>query len=357
MSSAAKTDRPPADADAVIGCLLGTAVGDAIGLPYEGLSPRRAAKLFPSPVRHRLLFGRGMVSDDTEHACMVAEALLAADGDAAAFERSLARSLRLWLLGLPAGVGFATLRSILRLWCGYPPHRSGVFSAGNGPAMRSPLLGVLFASHDTALREHVLYSTRLTHSDPLAFHGALAAALAAAQHDTHPDPATLLRRLLQLAPEAKAGPLPVLLEQAFAAARSGQTVAAFAAGLGCRKGISGYIGHTLPCVLQAWLRFPDNYVGGIRELLAAGGDTDTTCAIYGGIVGARVGKTGIPQAWRDNICEWPKSLDWIERLGAALAAPAQKNRPGFFAPGLPLRNLVFLLAVLTHGLRRLAPPY
>ncbi len=34
-----------ADTDAYVGCLLGTAVGDALGLPYEGLSPRRGEGL------------------------------------------------------------------------------------------------------------------------------------------------------------------------------------------------------------------------------------------------------------------------------------------------------------------------
>ncbi len=36
-------------ADAAIGSLLGTAIGDALGLPYENLSPRRARKLFGPP--------------------------------------------------------------------------------------------------------------------------------------------------------------------------------------------------------------------------------------------------------------------------------------------------------------------
>ncbi|HLV80345.1 MAG TPA: ADP-ribosylglycohydrolase family protein [Chthonomonadaceae bacterium] len=63
--------------DSVAGCLLGTAVGDAIGLSYEGLTPGRQRKLFPHVERYHLLFGRGMVSDDTEHTCMVAQALIA----------------------------------------------------------------------------------------------------------------------------------------------------------------------------------------------------------------------------------------------------------------------------------------
>ena len=48
--------------------LLGTAVGDALGLPYEGLTPERGQKLIGYPDRFRFLPGRGMVSDDTEHA-------------------------------------------------------------------------------------------------------------------------------------------------------------------------------------------------------------------------------------------------------------------------------------------------
>ena len=61
---------------AIIGCILGTAVGDALGLPYEGLNPQRGKKIYGQPDRHRLLFGRGLVSDDTEHTIFVARAFI-----------------------------------------------------------------------------------------------------------------------------------------------------------------------------------------------------------------------------------------------------------------------------------------
>ena len=57
--------------------MLGAALGDALGLPIEGLRPRRAARMFKGPLQHRLLMGRGMVSDDTDHLVMVAHAGLA----------------------------------------------------------------------------------------------------------------------------------------------------------------------------------------------------------------------------------------------------------------------------------------
>src|SRR6185312_926598 len=142
----------PERLDRLTGALLGTAVGDALGLPREGLSRRRARRLFgDSPIEHRFLLGRGMVSDDTEHACMTAQALLAAPDDPARFARSLAWRLRGWLAAMPAAVGWGTLRAIVKLWLGFSPARSGVVSAGNGAAMRAPFLGASLAFHPDRL--------------------------------------------------------------------------------------------------------------------------------------------------------------------------------------------------------------
>ena len=59
------------------GILLGTAVGDALGLPAEGLSRQRIRRLFPGRWRHRFAGHAGMISDDTEHTLFVAQSLLA----------------------------------------------------------------------------------------------------------------------------------------------------------------------------------------------------------------------------------------------------------------------------------------
>ena len=93
--------------DALTGCLLGMAIGDALGLPSEGLSPQRQAKLFPDLDHYHLIGAYGMISDDTEHACMTAHALIQSPNDAQAFGKTLAWQLRLWFLALPAGVGLA----------------------------------------------------------------------------------------------------------------------------------------------------------------------------------------------------------------------------------------------------------
>ncbi|WP_310427606.1 hypothetical protein [Chamaesiphon sp. VAR_48_metabat_135_sub] len=60
-------------------------------------------------------------------------------------QHQLTWRFRFWLLGLPARVGFANLRSIVCLWLGFSPDRSGVFSAGNDPVICVAILGVSIA--------------------------------------------------------------------------------------------------------------------------------------------------------------------------------------------------------------------
>ncbi len=154
--------------EAIIGCILGTAVGMPLDCRTRVFLSSVPHVCFLNEALYHLILGRGMVSDDTEHTCFVAEALLSAKGNPDRFEKHLARSFRHWLLALPPGVGLATLKSIIRLWLGFPPARSGVFSAGNGPSMRSALLGVVYGNRPDVLREFVMRVTRLTHSDPKA---------------------------------------------------------------------------------------------------------------------------------------------------------------------------------------------
>ena len=87
------------------GVILGTAVGDSIGLPAEGISRQRARKLFPGRWRHRLVIKWGMVSDDTDHTVFVAQSLLAHPHSSELFAKRLSWCLRWWLLSAPASIG------------------------------------------------------------------------------------------------------------------------------------------------------------------------------------------------------------------------------------------------------------
>ncbi len=348
---------------AITGCILGTAVGDSLGLPYEGISPDRAQRLFKDLGRHHFLFGRGMISDDTEHACFVAQALLKSHGDPDIFEKRLAWSLKWWLLGLPAGIGMATLKSIIKLWLGFSPAKSGISSAGNGPSMRSALLGVAYGGEPHKLSDLVKRSTRITHSDPRAYHGALAIAVAAHHSATFQEitPEGYKKSLKDYIKGNYSEEFFGLISRAAASALAGEAVANFSVSIGCKKGISGYTFHTVPCVIQAWLHHYHDFRSGLTDVLAAGGDTDTVGAILGGIIGARVGKEGIPSEWLSRIIEWPRSVKWMEELAVYIAKSLGSNIPSkpktLFIPAVLLRNIFFTAIVLVHGFRRLAPPY
>ncbi len=346
------------------GCIIGTAVGDSLGLPYEGLSPQRASRLFPRLDRHHFLLGRGMISDDTEHTLMVAQALIEAGGDPERFSQELARRLRRWLFGLPAGIGFATLRSCLKLCVGYSPRASGVFSAGNGAAMRSAILGVMYGADIERLKEFVRRSTTITHTDPKAYYGAVAVALAAHLSATSAaiDGASYLERLQTVLADEHAEEFLELMRRVAQSVGANESTADFYQRLvpNSTQGISGYIYHTVPAVLHVWLRHPDDFRQALSNILACGGDTDTTGAILGGIIGARVGVEGIPREWIDGIVEFPESVGWMQTVARQLRQTSSwysETASNVAFPLLLLRNFCFTAIVLLHGFRRLLPPY
>ena len=333
--------------------LLGTAVGDSLGLPAENLSARQIQKRWPGPWRHRFVFGRGMVSDDTEHTVFVAQCLADGPTDPKTFQRKLAWKLRWWLLGLPAGIGFATLRAILKLWLGFPPSRSGVFSAGNGPSMRSALIGAYFAGKDHAIESIVDYvraSTRLTHTDPKAEVAALAVALTAYRsvNDLSESRLDNLRALRTLGdPEDTAW--ASLVDKMLDAHQHQLTVAEFARDLDLENGVTGYSYHTVPVALYAWLRHFGDYRAGLEAVLSCGGDTDTVGAITRALLAINC---PIPEDWHAGMCDYPLSRSYLEQLAAALESGYRKP-PMFLWIALPLRNLIFLIVVLAHVCRRL----
>jgi ADP-ribosyl-[dinitrogen reductase] hydrolase len=352
---------------AITGCLLGTAVGDALGLACEGLSRRRQAKMFRTLDSHKLLpFGKGMTSDDTEHTCMLAQSLIVSSHVDVAnleqkFSANFAWRLRFWLLGLPAGIGFATLRAIIKLWLGFPARRSGVFSAGNGPAMRAALIGVCHGNDPERMRALVRASTRISHTDPKAEYGALAIALAAhvaASRDSDITPDDFLTLVQKHIDD---GEFNALMRKVIESVKRGERAEVFADSIGCTNGVSGYMYHTLPCALHVWLAHQNDYRAAVTTMVRLGGDSDTTAAIVGAIVGARAGKTGIPAEWIDNLVEWPRSVAWMEQLGARLAtsqADHTTHSSLWVNPfKLLIRNMFFMCVVLLHGFRRMLPPY
>ncbi len=336
------------------GIMLGTVVGDALGLPAENLSPEKIRKRWKGEWRMRLVFGKGMVSDDTEHALMTAQALLQESRDAQAFQRGLAWKLRWWFAGLPGGVGLATARACIKLWLGFPPDNAGVRSAGSGPVMRSAIIGAYFANDTEARKKFVMASTRLTHRSWQADAAALAVANAAALILCGESEAgKVLKMLRGISTEVEWQKIITTMESSLS---SGETVAEFAPKLGLQRGVTGYALHVVPVAIYAWLRHPRDFRLAMVSALDCGGDTDTVGAIVGALAGAEVAKAGIPAEWMNGICEWPRSIGFMERVADRLAKGGE-GQVSYFWPGVLPRNLIFLVIVLAHGFRRLLPPY
>lgn len=354
----------PSLRDRYRGLLIGTAVGDALGLPAEGIPRARVRKLFRGPWRHRFVFGRGMLSDDTEHTVFVAQCLLAHPHSAEFFGRRLGVCLKWWLISLPAGVGLATARACIKLCLGFSDRRSGVYSAGNGPAMRIAPVGAFFAGSPEDLKAFTHACTRVTHTDPKAFIGAEAIALTAAwivRENLHEKPPVeaFCKLLRNISPEDEiwCGMVSKLGD----GLTRDVSVDDFAMSLGLEKEITGYIYHTVPMALFAWHKHFGDYRETLRSVLDCGGDTDTTGAIVGALAGLTVGEAGIPPDWINGIKDWPRTMAELGRVADRLAELSgngvSPGTVGYFWPGLIVRNICFLLIVLFHGFRRLLPPY
>jgi len=303
-----------------------------------------------------------MVSDDTEQTCLVAQALIETGGDVERFRQSLLCRLRGWFLTLPGGIGLGTLRAMSKSLVGFPAHRCGVYSAGNGPAMRSTILGAAI-DDGRLLSELVKASCTLTHTDPKALFGAHAVALAAnlarreLPVDAHEYYAIVRDRLAA----ESANKFLQLLETVVRSVEQRQATPEFAIASGLKRGVSGFVYETVPVALHAWLTNQNDFRQAVADVVRCGGDADTTGSIVGGIVGCHVGRGGIPDDWTHGLVEWPRTVGWMEDLGTQLARVVTTGRPempiSLPLSGVMLRNAAFLSVVLAHGLRRLLPPY
>ena len=334
----------------IISSLLGGALGDSLGLPSEGMNARRVARLRPGTLRQSLVFGHGMVSDDTEHAVMTLLSLRDSDGDEKKFTDALARRLRWWLASVPAGIGMATARSIIKLWFGFNPSSSGVVSAGNGPLMRAPVIGLWFPDSHPQRERMVQASTAMTHRDPRALEAALMIAEAAAIAGSKTQGASEI--LDRLERHVVSGEMRIRFANLREHLAAHQSVQIFANSFSRKLGfVSGFAPDTAAVAIYAWLLHRGDFTATVESVIRAGGDTDTVAFVAGALSGAEVGVDGLNQSWLATLADWPLSIGYLKTVTDS----DSRNFPRW--PLLMIRNLALLAIVLTHGVRRLFPPY
>ncbi|MBI5543438.1 MAG: ADP-ribosylglycohydrolase family protein [Deltaproteobacteria bacterium] len=351
MASLESQTATPTFEDRLAGTLIGTALGDALGLPVENLTAQRIELLFGRVTRFRFLGRTGFVSDDTEHTAFVAQALIEAGDDPLRGAGAFARRLKGWVLRAPFGVGFATLRACLKLLLLFPASKSGVRSAGNGAAMRSAILGAFFAedaSRRTAWSEAI---ARVTHTDPRAVQGAGYVAALAAQVAQRP--AFEKPDLLEAAKGVVEDPSLLRgIEAAQQLAEAGAPTHEAAKALG----VTGFVVHTVPFAAYALARWGDDPRKALEETVNAGGDTDTTGAIVGALLGTRHGLSGLPQDLIQLLEDGPLGRRHLLALAHALASGVPARPPGYSALRLLARNLLLIPVIFGHVAWRMVGP-
>jgi len=321
--------------DRVAGTLLGTALGDALGLPCEGMSAKRIARRFGKLDRYRLLGRTGYVSDDTEQSALVAQSLAKFPADPDRCARAFRRSLVGWFWRLPWGIGMATIRSCFRTMLGFS--RTGVRSAGNGSAMRAAVIGAVFHDRPEQRRRFGTAIATATHTDDRAVQGALFVAELAA---VGPDDA---RKVV-------AEPLlGAALDRAVELAKRNASTSEAAETLKT----TGYVVHTVPFALYCYLAYGATPLLALQECISAGGDTDSIAAILGGWLGARHGETGLPAHLLSELHDGPFGPSHLRGLASSLAQGAAPPRYSWV--GALVRNLALYPVVLGHGFRRMFP--
>ena len=310
------------------------------------------ARRFGRVDRFRLLGATGYVSDDTEQAALIAQALIESPDDLDRAVRLFRRGLLGWACRLPWGVGRATVRACGRIALGR--RRSGVPSAGNGAAMRSAIVGVFFRDRPAERRDWARRFAEVTHVDPRAVDGAIyvaEVAAAAAGLDPGRSRADAVAFAISILPD---GELAGTLARAAALARAeAETEAAATV-----TGRSGYVVATVAFATFLYLRHGDDPMHAWVEGIAAGGDADTIAAILGGWMGAERGEAGLPGRLIARLQDGPFGPTHLRALAEALAAADDgvgRRPPRYSRLGALVRNLALWPVILAHGFRRLIP--
>jgi len=68
-----------------------------------------------------------------------------------------------------------------------------------------------------------------------------------------------------------------------------------------RVGTSSFALESVPFAVGTFFRHPTDFRAALLEAVNAGGDTDTTAAMVGTMVGANVGESGIPAEWIEKV--------------------------------------------------------
>jgi len=353
------------------GALAGLALGDALGMPTQAMSPEqiravygRITGLVDGDASQPYAPGMpaGSVTDDTEQALLVASLLVrgrgTSSGRVALDAGEFAHALLAWEVSMIERgsldlLGPSTKAALERVRAGEDPLTVGGAGTTNGAAMRVTPIGIAMSTADPeAFADAVWSSCQVTHATRQGFQSAALVAAAVsmgidAAHSTTPDLRSLLWKAvtyIDSLPERGAWtPDPDVVA---ATRRAMQLVANPASSsLEClveQVGTSVASAQAIPMAFALLARDPSPQA--LLDAANIGGDTDTIGAIAGAILGAVLGfevfvGRGLAQVELASHLDLPSvALELLELRAAhepAASAPTSPETEGASEADVP----------------------
>ncbi|MGM9484449.1 ADP-ribosylglycohydrolase family protein [Roseateles sp. NT4] len=293
------------------GCLLGLALGDAMGAPREGGPLERLLWA----IIGKTSSGETRWTDDTQMSIDVAESLLARGGfDGDDLARRFANGYR-WSRGY--GPGTAKLLKRLAKGEDWRHASCSVYpegSFGNGGAMRSPVVALFHVGDPAAMAQAARQVAAVTHAHALGVEGALLIAAATARALLGPEPSLWLEDCRSRTAQA---PMRQRLDIALQWMQQGALPGPGEVSRRLGNGVAA----VESCVTAIYLagRFLNEPFSDLLSFIAdCGGDVDTIGSMAGALWGATRGRSNLPADGLDRL----EQLDRLLTLAAALHARA-----------------------------------
>ena len=291
------------------GALAGLALGDALGMPTQAMSPQQIQTVYghvtglvdgDKSQPYAPGMAAGSVTDDTEQALLIASLLLKGHGsglnlDAGEFSHALlAWEDSMIERGSLDLLGPSTKAALERVRAGENPLRVGGEGTTNGAAMRVTPIGIAASTSDRQLFADAVWSScQVTHATRQGFQSAalVAAAVSLGIDAGAADVTDLLWKAVAFVrslPERGAwSPEPDVVAATHRALKLAAQPASSLEWLAGQIGTAVASAQAIPMAFALLARDPSP-----RALLEAanlGGDTDTIGAIAGAILGASLG--------------------------------------------------------------------
>lgn len=319
------------------GAVLGTAIGDALGAPMETMWAKDIAEKFPHFSINGIDFvssltddsrSSGKWTDDTQLMIPTAWSII--------FNHKInlpdiANSyVNVYNTQIRRGWGRSTTEAIARLvdGCHWTKSAEGSVGTGNGPAMKAAPLGLYL--YDAFIKkdvEHIRQTLldiidvgRITHTKEGIRSGLLQSALIAlAAQETKPD---------DLIKELELCEMKMFTDKTFstkvASLLSKSSIADICESGGVTsKAIDSWCSTAAVFINHCYQK--SQCMPALVELIQQGGDTDTTGAMLGALIGAKYGDTVFPRRLRHRV----EGGDIISRMGEYLFKSMNFGHPNY----------------------------